>query len=152
MPDTQAHRVVANGQKDIRAFAPVLYATHFDYDFSVTGDPSTAKNISRFPVPAGANVIGGWYKVLTTFTSSTDASTPSLQLVGANDLVSAIAISDASNPWDVDLTKDRPLLNIATQLAAEKYVQILRAVEAITAGKLVGCVYWVLPEIVSSGH
>lgn len=152
MPGTQAHRVTGTGDVGIRAFAPILYVTHFDYDFSVTGDPDTAKTISRYPVPAGANVIGGWYKVLTTFTSSSDASTPSLQLVGANDLVTAIAISDASNPWDVDLTKDRPLKAIATQLVAEKYVQILRAAEAVTAGKLVGAVYWVLPEIVSSGH
>lgn len=147
-----AHLSSSMREGTARALGPLVYSTMFDYDFAVTGDPSTAKNISTQFVPTGAKVIGGWYKILTTFTSSTSASTPSLQLVGANDLVSAIAINGSGSPWTIDLTKDRPLLAISTTLAASVKVQILRAVEALTAGKLIGVVYWVLPENLSSGH
>lgn len=152
MPGTQAHRVTANGERGLRAFGPVVHATMFDYDFAVTGSIASSTNLSKHAVPAGANVIGGWYKVLTTFTSVGDGATIALSLVGANDLVTAIAINDASNPWDIDLTKERPLKAIATQLVAEKYVAAISTTEVLTAGKLIGVVYWVLPEVVSNTH
>ena len=137
----------------LRFGAPVVYVTLFDYDFSVSGDPSSAIDISTHQVPQGARVIGGGYEVTTTFTTAgADGGLPSLQLVGANDLVAAILVSAASNPWDVDLTKRRPLKGITTNLAAAKHVQILRSTQAISAGVLFGAVEWVRPEESSSGH
>lgn len=143
---------VTGGPSGLRFGAPVVYVTLFDYDFGVSADPSSAVVISTHAVPQGARVIGGWYEVKTTFTSSTDAAAVSLQLVGANDLVTAIAISGSGEPWDVDLTKRRPLKGITTALAAAKHIEILRATEAVTAGVLFGAVEWVRPEESSSGH
>ena len=148
---TQADRVVAESD-NLRAKAPVVYVTMFDYDFSVTNDPSGSTPISNDFVPVGAIVIGGWYEVTTTFTSSGDSATLALSVVGANDLVTAIAIDDGSNPWDVNLTQRRPLKSITTQVATEKQVAILGGVEAVTAGKLIGVVEWILPENRSTGH
>lgn len=148
----QADRVITSDGATLLAYGPSVFATMFDYDFAVTGSIASAKNVSSRAVPAGATVIGGWYKVLTTFTSNTDAGTIAISLVGANDLVTAIAINDASNPWDVDLTKERPIKAIVSALSTEKYVQMLSATEVVTAGKLIGLVYWVVTSNLSSGH
>ena len=148
----EVDRVISDGA-DLRGYAPALFVTTFDYDFSVSGEPAAGIAISKFFVPAGARVIGGWYEVLTTFTTAgADGGTIALSLVGANDLVTAIAVSDASNPWDVDLTKRRPLRGIATTVATRKQVVITSATQLVTAGKLVGAIEWILPTWMSTGH
>lgn len=150
---TQAEKLVGKGSAYAGIYGPQVYTTMFDYSFAVSGEPAAGIAISKHSVPAGANVIGGWYKVTTTFTTAgADGGTVALSLVGANDLVTAIAVNDASNPWDLDLTGDKPLKRIATQLVAEKFVTITSATQLVTAGILIGVVYWVLPEVVSSGH
>lgn len=144
---------VIGDEANVRASAPSLYVTAFDYDFAVSGDPAAGIAISTSYVPVGARVLGGWYEVLTTFTTAgADGGTLALSLVGANDLVTAIAVSDASNPWDVDLTKRRPLKGIATTLTARKQVVITSATQLVTAGKLFGVVEWILPAWNSTGH
>lgn len=145
--------IVADGAT-ARAYAPLVYATAFDYDFAVSGDAAAGIAISTNFVPVGARVIGGWYEVLTTFTTNgADGGTLALSLVGANDLVTAIAVSDASNPWDVDLTKRRPLKSIAAALTTRKQVVITSATQTTTAGKLFGVVEWIYPASTdSSGH
>ncbi len=152
MARTEAEKIVSEPQH-VRAKAPVVYVTLFDYDFGVSGDPSSTTEISTHEVPAGARVLGGWYEVTTTFSSAgADGATLALSLVGANDLITAILISDATNPWDVDLTKRRPLKGIATTLTAKKHIHIIRATQAVEAGVLKGAVEWILPASVSSGH
>lgn len=51
-------------------------------------------------IPDNAVVTKVWYDVVTTFTSATDSATIALHLQSAGDIVAAIAISDATNPWD----------------------------------------------------
>ena len=147
----QVEFVVAEKLK-LRIYAPSVFVTTFDYDFAVSGGSGAITISSQF-VPAGAKVIGGWYQVSTTFsTASADAGTIALSLVGANDLVTAIAVSDASNPWDVDLTGRKPLKLIATVVAAQKQVVLTVATANVEAGVLFGAVEWMLPTNVSSGH
>ncbi len=145
-----------DGVLDLRGTAirgAVQHLTMFDYDFAVSGDPDPEIPISTLAIPQGALILGGWYEVLTGFTTaSADAGTLALSLVGADDLVAALDVADASNPWDVDLTKRRPLLSIATALAADQFIKLLGGTAAITAGVLVGVVEWVHPDQVSSGH
>ena len=146
--------VVYSGSNGVRVGAPVVYVTAFDYDFSVTGNAGTAVAISTHQVPEGARVIGGWYEVITTFTSSGDAAEVNLHVVNADDLVTGIAISGAGNPWDVDLTKRRALKGIAATQAAAQFVKIHRDAggQDLTAGVLFGVVEWIRPEESSTGH
>lgn len=51
-------------------------------------------------LPNKAIVTNIWVDVVTTFTSATDAATIAISLQSANDVISAIAISDATNVWD----------------------------------------------------
>lgn len=107
-------------------------------------------------LPVGAVITRAFYQVKTTFTSATDAATIALKVNNANDVVTAIAISDATNPWDA-ANFDTKVGNYALDgnsltalgmaaaraaswigpLTAEKEVTATVAVEALTAGKLV---------------
>ena len=76
-----------------------------------TFDPSA--NTSQRPVaayglgvylPTKAIITKVWVDVVTTFTSaSADAGTIALHVQAADDIVTAIAISDASNVWDAGM-------------------------------------------------
>ncbi len=55
-------------------------------------------------IPDNAVITRAWVDVVTTFTSAgADAGTIALHLQSANDIVAAIAISDASNVWDAGI-------------------------------------------------
>lgn len=105
-------------------------------------------------LPLNAIIIDAFVDVITTFTSATDAATIALKSNGANDLTSAIAISDASNVWDAGLhgclpgsyaeatvAGDTAVLDAARKAAsfikmtAERELTATVAVEALTAGK-----------------
>jgi hypothetical protein len=60
--------------------------------------------------------------VLTTFQSNTDAATIAIQVEGANDIVTAVAISDGANPWDAGLHDVKP---VNTALTAVKTTQAI---------------------------
>jgi len=96
-------------------------------------------------IPKNCLVTGAWYKVLTTFTSATDAGTIALKIVAANDVVSAAAISTGTT-WDAagaiegtpKLETTASWLTTTSDLAVTATV----AVEALTAGKMVIWVQW----------
>lgn len=108
-------------------------------------------------IPTKAVIVRFWYDVVTTFTSATDAATVALKAQAANDLLSAIAISDASNVLDAGLHAGLPgfpnlgadaahdsqvelaALFAATciKMTAERELVATVAVEALTAGKAV---------------
>lgn len=111
-------------------------------------------------IPIKAVITKFYYDVVTTFTSATDAGTIAYSAQGANDLLSAIAISDATNVHDAGLHAGLPgypnlgadaahdsqvenaALNAATfiKLTVERELTATVAVEALTAGKAVLCV------------
>ena len=119
-------------------------------------------------IPQSAVILRAFYDVVTTFTSATDAATIALQSEGANDIVSAIAISDASNPWDAGnhAGLPQPALSVfhasnnptAVQMqdvvgdslisvgTTAKELKAVVAVEALTAGKLNLFVEYVISE------
>jgi hypothetical protein len=105
----------------------------------VTGDRTiAAHDTMTVSIPDNAVIERIYCDVITTFTSATDAATIALSLQGANDVKSAIAISDGSNPWDVGLEDTIQVGTVATMLkltAARKLVATV-AVEALTAGKM----------------
>lgn len=117
--------------------------------FTATGGKSIAAHGLGLTVPKGAVVTRVLYKVLTTFTSATDAATIALSLNGANDIVSAVAISNGANPWDstsvpvATIVTDTLSTNLAVTTDGGKELTATVASEALTAGKLVVWVEWV---------
>ncbi len=126
--------------------------------YDVTGGDSgsiAAHNLGVF-IPKNAIVTRVWVDVITTFTSSTDAATMAISLQSANDAVSALAISDATNIWDAgmhgskigfpnfgaDAAHDSAVEVAALfagtflKLTAEREIVVTNAVEIVTAGKM----------------
>lgn len=116
-------------------------------------------------LPDNAIITRAWYDVVTTFTSATDAGTIAVSAAGANDIVSAIAISAATNVFDAGMHHGIPgapaLADTGTEtglevgalfaatfikLTAEKEIVCTVAVEALTAGKLVLFVEYMISD------
>ncbi len=91
-------------------------------------------------LPAKALITGAWYKVLTTFTSATDAGTIAISVVAANDVVSAVAISSGTT-WDAaGAIEAIPKIETTASwltTTVPSAVTFTVAVEALTAGKMV---------------
>lgn len=99
-------------------------------------------------LPNNAVITRVIYDVKTTFTSATDAATIALRANAANDIVSAVAISDAGNPWDSGVHISAVIETAATmiKLTADRVPLATVAVEALTAGKLIMHVEYFLSE------
>lgn len=124
---------------------------HAYAEFNVSSQKPAGTYTLGLKLPAGAIVLQGLVDVVTTFTSATDAATIALRIQSANDLVSAIAISNGANPWDAGLKATVPVDTAATaiKLTAEREVQAVVAVETLTAGKLRVYVRYYLPTLPS---
>lgn len=113
---------------------------------AVSGDRSIAAHECGLTIPKDAVVTFAAYKVITTFTSATDAATIAIKIVSANDVVSAIAISNGGNPWDAAVAQETiPKIETSSTwltTTADSPVTFTVASEALTAGKLVLWVQW----------
>lgn len=72
-------------------------------DSSGTANTTIAAHGLGVYLPTKAIITNVIVDVVTTFTSATDAGTIALKAQAADDLVAAIAISDASNVWDAGI-------------------------------------------------
>jgi hypothetical protein len=101
-------------------------------------------------IPDNAIIVGGFYETLTTLTSATDAATLALHVQSANDIKSAIAISNGANPWDAGLGAIIPKANTpestGIKLTAAREITATVAVEALTAGKVTVFIYYVVGD------
>lgn len=130
-----------------------------------TGERSIGAHGLGVYLPDNAIVLSAWVDVITTFTSAgADAGTIALHAQSANDIVAAIAISDASNVWDAGLHGSKvgafaldgnALTQIAMgaaqsasmlKLTAEREITATVATQALTAGKLVVNVLYCLGD------
>jgi len=89
-----------------------------------TGERTAAAHGLGVYIPDNAVITRAWVDVITTFQSAgADAGTIALHLQSANDIVSAIAISDASNVWDAGIHGSKigfpALADTATDTALE---------------------------------
>lgn len=97
----------------------------------LAGNPAT--------IPANSRVFWGTYETTTTFTSATDAGTIGFS-IATDDVLgikAAVAISvgttyDAAAPKV--LIQDNAIANISEKTTAERAIQAVVAVEALTAG------------------
>lgn len=108
------------------------------YDFAVHGGAIGAIGLGVF-IPANAIIVDSLIQVITTCkTADADAGTMAISVLNANDIVSAIAVSDASNPWDAGLHAGVPVGSAATSIALSttaKEITATIATKAFTAGK-----------------
>lgn len=122
-----------------------------------TGERTTGAHGLGVYIPDNAVITSIVVDVITTFTSADDSGTIALHAQSANDIVSAIAISDASNVWDAGLHGSKvgfpnfgadaahdSALEVAAlfagamlKLTAEREITATVAVQALTAGKAV---------------
>lgn len=108
---------------------------------AVSGDRTIAAHALAATIPINAFVTGAWYWVETTATSATDAGTIALSIEGANDEVTAIAISNGGNPWDttskpVECTTVIETTSTWVKTTAARALTATVAVEALTGGKV----------------
>jgi hypothetical protein len=126
----------------------------FDPSANTAQRPIAAYGLGVY-IPTKAVITRVWIDVVTTFTSAgADAGTIAIHLQTANDVVAAIAISDASNVWDAGIHGSKigfpALADTATETAlvvaalfagsvlkttAEREITATVAVQALTAGK-----------------
>jgi predicted RecA/RadA family phage recombinase len=131
----------------------VLRAARFAFNPSANaGERTIGAHGLGVTLPDNAIVLGGGVEILTTFTSATDAGTIALSIQGANDLITATAISSGTF-WDAVAYKGvvptaLELAGVATaiKLTAAREVTATVAVEALTAGKLVGWLFYVIGD------
>lgn len=116
-----------------------------------TFDATAGKAIAAYglgvTIPDNAVVVGGFVQVGTTFTSATDAATIAISVEGANDVVSALAISNVANRWDAGKQSIVPKANTPEStgiaLTAAREITATVAVEALTAGVCTVFLYYV---------
>lgn len=118
------------------------------YDFSVDGGTEGAITLaSTATIPDNAIVTAFHYDVITTCTSATDAATIAVSLPTDGALSTAIAISDAGNPWDAGAHLASEITPLAVKTTAARAVQITTAGgEDLTAGKIVFAVEYFVTE------
>lgn len=94
-------------------------------------------------VPENSIVTRAWYRVLTTFTSATDAATIGIGFAtdDSNGIVAATAISAGGNVWDAgnhEAIQTGSVANFGEILTADRQIQFTRGgAEVLTAGELV---------------
>lgn len=125
-----------------------VYVARAVYNFAKDGGAVGAIT-SPVVIPNRAVVMGGFVSVITTCTSAgADAGTMAISVEGANDIVSAIAINDASNPWDAGRKAIVPKRNTpestSVKTTAARRVTFTIATQAFTAGKFVVYLEYVL--------
>lgn len=131
-----------------------------------TGERTVAAHGLGVYIPDNAIIKRVWIDVVTTFTSADDSATIAVHAQSANDIVSAIAISDASNVWDAGIRGSKigfpnfgadaahdSALEVAAlfaasmlKLTAERELTVTVATQALTAGKMVVYVEYLLGD------
>lgn len=109
------------------------------YDFAVDGG-AIGDIASGVSIPDNAIICGGFVDVdQTCTTAGADAGTMAIKAQGANDIVSAIAVSDGTNPWGAGLHAIIPKGNTpestGIKLTAAREITFTIATQAFTAGK-----------------
>jgi hypothetical protein len=102
-------------------------------------------------LPEGAIVVGGFVDVVTAFSSAgNDAGTIALSVEAADDIVAAVAINDAGNPWAAGRHAIKPKADTpestGVKTTAAREITATVALQALTAGKAVVFLYYVMSD------
>jgi hypothetical protein len=129
----------------------VLSVIRAVFDQSVDTGVTGFTDLTGAVLPPNARVTRVWYEVTQTLQSATDSSLIGLSIPGddLNGLVTPILISDGSNPWDQGAhvgIQNGLLTNMSELTTAKRNIQLSIAGEAITAGRAVFFIeYMMLP-------
>jgi len=135
----------------------------FDPSADSTKRPTATYGLGVY-LPVGAIITNSWLDVITTFTTAgADAGTIAIQAQAANDIVSAIAVSAAGDVWDAGIrgglhgssamatvAGDTTVLDAARKalsylkLTAEREISVVVGGQALTAGKMIVFVEYVI--------
>jgi len=130
-----------------------LRAARFEFNPTANaGERTVAAHGLGVTLPDNADVLGGYIEILSTFTSGDDSGTIALSIEGANDLVTATAISSGTF-WDA--VKGKVVVptaleagGVATSIKLSEAREITATVgtQALTGGKLVGWLFYVIGD------
>lgn len=120
------------------------------YDFAVHGGAIGAINLG-VTIPANAIVCGGFIEVLTTCTTAgADAGTMAISVEGANDIVTATAVSAGGNIWDAGKQAIIPKANTpestGVKTTVARAITATIATQAFTAGKFNVFLFFVVSD------
>ncbi len=117
------------------------------WDFAVDGGAISAIDLG-VTIPANSVIIGGFYDVQTTCTSSGDTGTGAISVEGANDILLAVAIGTGT-PFDQGIRQIIPATPAnAVKTTTAKAITFTIAVEAFTAGKFTVHLFYI-PTLVN---
>ena len=117
-------------------------AAHVTDTFDATAGKAIGTHALTETMPDNCIVTYAYYDVGTTFTSLIDLATIALGIAtdDATGIKAAIAINDASNPWDAGTGKptdvDGTAPNYTTQTTAARAVQAVVGIQNLTGGVL----------------
>ena len=120
------------------------------WDYAVDGGAISAIGLG-ITIPANSIIVGSIIDVQTTCTSAgADAGTGALSVAGANDIVTAIAISDGTNTWDQGLHAGKPVFTAATAVKTTSAAEVTFTIagQVFTAGKFVVNLFYI-PTLVN---
>lgn len=142
---------VADGYTLSTDGAGYLQVARFTFDPSgVAADRTVAAHTLGPTIPDNSVILGGYIEILTGFASANDSATIALSVNAANDLVTATAISSGTF-WDAVAGKvvvpdalNAAGVATAIKLTAARQVTATVGTQALTAGKLVGWLFYVV--------
>lgn len=148
------------------AQVPLLVSASFDPSGDTTKRPIAAYGLGVY-LPPKAIIQRAWVDVITTFTTAgADAGTIAIHAQAADDIVAAVAVSAAGDVWDAgihgsklgfpnlgaDAAHDSALevaalfAGVMLKTTAERELTVTVAGQALTAGKMVVFVEYVMSE------
>lgn len=126
-------------------------AAQAKYDITGGDDGTVGAHGLGVNIPADSIIIGGIIDVTETFTDGADDSaTIALHVQSANDIVSAIAISDVSAPWAQGLQAAIPVWTAASAVkvgSSAKEITATVADDEIDSGSMTITLFYVPTEV-----
>ena len=125
----------------------VLRVARFEFDAGIEANRTIAAHGTGVTLPIHSIVVGGFVDVNTKFDSdATDAGTIAISVQGANDIISAAAVSGA--PYSTVgrkaiVPKANTPESTSVKCTAAREITCTVAVEALLSGKLTGYLYYV---------
>jgi len=121
-------------------------------DSSAVSNKTVAAHPTGVTIPANAIVCGGFFEVNTAFTSAASTATIAIHVQSANDIQTAAAVSGAPGST-TGIKAITPKANTpestGIKLTAAREITVTVAVQALTAGKLTGYLYY-LPGVATA--
>ena len=124
-----------------------LRVARFEFDAGVVANRAIGAHGTGVTLPIHSIVVGGFVDVNTKFDSdATDAGTIAISVEGANDIISAAAVSGA--PYSTVgrkaiVPKANTPESTSVKCTAAREITCTVAVEAMLSGKLTGYLYYV---------